>query len=131
MRRIRAPRYSGERRNSVRFPVYLVATVEGQRASVPDLSVSGAPRSVAGGRSPRYRFATLRAGPGRVVTLYPSVRRRLGERDGIAALGLEFQTAQRRALGPIAPWLLTADDRVVAPSMLREGLNARRRRESR
>ena len=124
MRRIRAPRYSGERRNSVRFPVYLSASVDGTACKVIDLSVTGAQVELPAHLVPSGEHAVLLiTGPDGVVTVNTNVRRRIPRPAGNIEVGLEFQPGQQTGLARVALWLFTytAGQAPVAPPPLEVG----------
>lgn len=108
IRRVRASRFAGERRNSVRFPVHLEARIHGAPCEVADLSVTGAKLFIPAGLDLRGRdTVTLEVtGPDGVVTLDAAVRRRQRTEVGRDELGLEFVEGQDIALARLSLWLL-------------------------
>lgn len=112
--RIRAPRFSGNRRASARIETVVPAVFEGRRGWVADLSVTGArivlPASEleGGGSAPassdgtggRLRLELPGASEG--IELSVSVRRRVPRPDGSLELGLAFEPGQLEAIARLA-----------------------------
>ena len=122
--RIRASRFAGERRASVRFDTRLPATLSGRRAIALDLSLTG--MQVVLPREPKRIAArpTLRLDvEGEMITLRCISRRIRPQADGSVMVGLEFAPGQRHAIRQLALAMFGAEEatwrRVVAvPSAL-------------
>ncbi len=101
--RIRDWRYASERRNSVRFPVSVPATLDGVACTVFDLSLNGAlvrmpaPVTAADEARPGMLTMALPEGPADLYcTLRPQAWR------GPDVLSAEFANGQRPAVGAVA-----------------------------
>jgi cellulose synthase (UDP-forming) len=115
IRRIRDRKYAGERRNSVRFPVRLDATVDGAACEVRDLSLTGALAYVPFDDVPERNVVTLAiSGPGGAIRFKGSVRRRRPHMAGRIELGVEFEAGQQREMAHLALWLLTNEPEEAA-----------------
>ena len=115
IRRIRDRKYAGERRNSVRFPVRLDATVDGAACEVRDLSLTGALAYVPFDDVPERNVVTLAiSGPGGAIRFKGAVRRRRPHMAGRIELGVEFEAGQQREMAHLALWLLTNEPEEAA-----------------
>jgi cellulose synthase/poly-beta-1,6-N-acetylglucosamine synthase-like glycosyltransferase len=101
--RIRASRFAGERRASVRFDTRLPATLSGRKAIALDLSLTGT-QVVLTGRPKRIAARpTLRLDVEReTIALACIARRVLPQADGSVMIGLEFAPGQRQAIRQLA-----------------------------
>ena len=107
--RIRAARFAGERRASVRFDVRLEATLAGRPATALDVSLTGAqvmgPQELPRGSDVRLRLSVS----GRRIMLTGRVRRCAPQPDGRFLIGLEFVEGQVRTVRRLALALFGAD----------------------
>ncbi len=125
--RIRAARFSGNRRASARIETVVPAVFEGRRGWVADLSVTGArvvlpppatdggsesESGVDGGRLRLELPATAEA-----VELVVSVRRRVARPDGSLELGLAFEPGQLEAIARLAVAVFHALVPIEEPSL--------------
>lgn len=107
IRRVRAPRYAGERRASVRFPVQATALVQGRGCELLDVSLTGvrllAPADIGGGGLDQPPAALLQL-PAGLPPYRCTVRERTWVSDATVRLGLEIHASpvERAAL---ALWL--------------------------
>ena len=105
IRRIRRPRFAGERRDGYRFDVVLGGDVDGLEGEIVDVSVTGArvlvavPVALEPGAEASL---TLRMPSGRHEPLRATVRRLRTLEDGRTDVGLEFIDGQERAIGRMA-----------------------------
>ncbi len=107
IRRIRDPRFAGDRRAGVRFGVRLFGAVNGAQCEIEDLSTTGAKVLLTSATSFAPDETTLGVDlpDGRTLRLNCEVRRRIDREDGLE-LGLQFAEGQRATLGQIALALL-------------------------
>ncbi len=108
--RVRASRFAGERRASVRFDTRLPATLSGRRAVALDLSLTGT--QVVLPRIPTRVAArpTLKLDvDGETIALRCTTRRILPQADGSVMIGLEFASGQRHAVRQLALAMFRAD----------------------
>lgn len=113
VRRIRNPRFAGNRRASVRFDVRLFGSFNGQRCEIEDLSPTGAqallvdqsPESV-----PDEAELDVVLPDGAIARVTCSVKRRIERADGLE-VGLEFDPRQRDAAAVLALSLLHPRER--------------------
>lgn len=107
IRRIRDPRFAGDRRAGVRFGVRLFGAVNGARCEIEDLSTTGAKVLLSSGTSfaPDEAALGVNLPDGRTLQLACEVRRRIERDDGLE-LGLQFAEGQRGTLGQISLALL-------------------------
>ncbi len=125
--RIRAARFAGERRASVRFSVRLAAHLSGRRATALDVSLTGAQliastRPVLGAR---VRLALTVDGTR--LGLRGIVRRSEPQPDGRTMVGLEFADGQMATVRRLALALFGAEDATWRGAVLRSGEPAARR----
>ena len=109
--RIRAARFAGERRASVRFDTRLPATLSGRKAIALDLSLTGT--QVVLPVTPRRIAArpTLRVDlDGTTITVRCIRRRVYPQPDGAVMIGLEFAPGQRQTYRQLALAMFGADD---------------------
>jgi cellulose synthase (UDP-forming) len=105
--RIRAVRYGGERRASVRFPVSLPARLDGAPCVAEDLSLTGA-RLTLPTPLPGEPSSLVLEAPGQNVALRCAVRARVDRPDGSQAVGVEFAPGQWPAIGTLTHLLFNA-----------------------
>ena len=105
--RIRAVRYGGERRASVRFAVSLPARLDGAPCVAEDLSLTGA-RLTLPTPLPGEPSSLVLEAPGRAVALRCPVRARFDRPDGSQAVGAEFAVGQWPAIGTLTHLLFNA-----------------------
>ena len=120
IRRIRSPRFAGERRAGVRLGVRLFGAVNGARCEIEDLSTTGAKvlLSSATAFAPDEATLGVELPDGRTLRLDCQVRRRIEREDGLE-LGLQFAEGQRAVLGQISLALLAHSDGALVTSELR------------
>jgi cellulose synthase (UDP-forming) len=123
--RIRAARFAGERRASVRFDVALPARLSGRKAEAVDVSLTGAQIALPAmpKRLAAHPLLRLDAG-GTQVALRCHTRRVRQAEDGSVLVGVEFGAGQRGSVAALALALFgTGDGRwrsvVVAPDAAR------------
>jgi len=109
--RIRASRFAGERRASVRFDVRLGGRLSNRRCVVLDVSLTGAqvvvPRGAASlAKRPKLALEI----DGTVLELRCTVRRITPQSDGATMVGLEFDLARRDVIRNLALLLFRADE---------------------
>jgi hypothetical protein len=108
--RIRAARFAGERRASVRFDVRLPARLSNFRCTVLDVSLTGAQVVVPAGAPRMARRPTLRLEiEGQLVRIRCSVRRIQPQPDGATMVGLEFDATRPEPVRRLALLLFRAD----------------------
>jgi cellulose synthase/poly-beta-1,6-N-acetylglucosamine synthase-like glycosyltransferase len=108
IRRIRAERFSGERRASVRFDVDLAGTLAGQPCRVLDLSLTGARVVLPRGSGPSgYDGELVVEGIGARLRSTARTGRLLG--DGKVLVGLRFEPGQDEDQAQLALALFTAE----------------------
>jgi cellulose synthase (UDP-forming) len=115
IRRIRDPRFAGDRRAGVRLDVRLFGVVNDTRCEIEDLSTTGAKVLLSTVTAFERDEASLGVilPDGRTLHLDCEVRRRIDREDGLE-LGLQFRAGQRATLGEISLALLhQRDDHTV------------------
>jgi cellulose synthase (UDP-forming) len=117
IRRIRDPRFAGDRRAGVRLGVRLFGVVNGARCEIEDLSTTGAKvlMTSAVTFAPDEAALGVILPDGRTLHLDCEVRRRIDREDGLE-LGLQFREGQRATLGQISLALLHQRDDETAAS---------------
>ncbi len=127
MSRIRAARFAGERRASVRFDARVSARFGRQRAIALDLSLTGARIVVPASRATIPRRATLHLEiAGESLALRTTTRRVDREPDGSHMVGVEFASGQRAAVRRLALALFGAYDTSRRTVEVRKPARARR-----
>ncbi|HEX5466630.1 MAG TPA: glycosyltransferase [Candidatus Limnocylindrales bacterium] len=125
--RIRSPRFSGNRRVSVRLPIVFPARIGQAPARLRDLSVTGARVDVPTAMAPAEGAQvvlelTLPDGRARLAS---QVRRSIGSDEGSQELGLAFAPDQEREVARLAVAVFGPDDGpgpAVWPAEARDGL---------
>ncbi len=114
--RIRAARFAGERRASVRFDVRLEGSVAGQHCVALDVSLTGAQVVVPPGSTiapnPVLQLVIDEA----ALRLRCEVRRVITQPDGSLMVGLAFAPGQRNVVRRLALGLFGADEATWHPS---------------
>lgn len=109
--RIRAARFAGDRRASVRFDVRVPATLGGRRCTVLDLSLTGARAVVPAPLAPPARRTRLELHvDGEELAFDVDLRRGWLLRDGSTMVGVEFAPGQQAEVQRLALALFGADD---------------------
>lgn len=95
IRRIRATRFAGERRSSVRFATDLPGRLDGIECRIRDLSLTGARVEVPDAAAIAIRARLLvDSVPDRPIEILGTVRATWTDRDGRAIVGFEFEPGQ-------------------------------------
>jgi hypothetical protein len=109
--RIRAARFAGDRRGSVRFTVRLPARLSGRRCLALDLSLTGAQVVLPMGASPLPKRPLLELDvDGTSFRLRCEVRRLRDQGDGSILVGLAFAEPHRATISRLALCLFRADE---------------------
>lgn len=128
--RIRASRFAGERRGSVRFDVRLSGILGGRRCTVLDISLSGAQAVVPVGVEADLDRSVLDIEvDGTALRMPVAIRRIRTQPDGTSMVGLAFDEADKAGIQRLALCLFGADDATWRPE--RPATRVRSRRPSR
>jgi cellulose synthase (UDP-forming) len=117
IRRIRLPRYAGERRAGFRFPTQLWGVINAHRCRVADLSMTGAritlTAAAAAASEPRVSRLEI-AGPSGSITLACRIRRLDGGELGVEFTPGQYEQRAKLALALFQHGAVAVDERQAA-----------------
>jgi PilZ domain len=132
IRRVRSPRYAGERRSSVRFATDMPARLDGLEATVRDVSLTGARIEMPVAAAIAEHAALTIEVPGGVLHFTGSSRSSWTDRRGRTMVGFEFDPEQHPARARLALALFGAAEPFDAePVIQAKPKTSRRKRPAR
>jgi cellulose synthase (UDP-forming) len=132
IRRVRSPRYAGERRSSVRFATDMPARLDGLEATVRDVSLTGARIEMPVAAAIAEHAALTIEVPGGVLHFTGSSRSSWTDRRGRPMVGFEFDPGQHAARARLALALFGAAEPFDAePAIEAKPKVSRRKRSAR